>query len=61
MFPALPTLLISARHLDYLCLSDIPVSGFTSPEVMANCLSTLPNLHHLTFGIQLPHGYHDSS
>jgi len=56
MFPALPTLLISARHLDYLCLSDIPVSGFTSPEVMANCLSTLPNLHHLTLEFSYPMG-----
>lgn len=47
IFPALPTLLISAHHLVSLVLSQIPVSGFASPEVMAHFLSTLPNLNRL--------------
>jgi hypothetical protein len=56
IFPALPTLLISAHHLSSLKLLSVPISGYFSPEVMANCLSMLPNLYDLTLHIKFPRG-----
>ena len=43
-FPALPKLLLSVTHLVYLRLSNIPHSGYISPEAMATCLSALTSL-----------------
>ena len=49
-FPALPNLLLSASHLVYLFLSDVP-SGFISPE-MVTALSAMTKLEgmRLVFG-----------
>ena len=41
-FPGLPNLLLSATHLVDLQLSDIPHSGYFSPETMATALSMPP-------------------
>jgi hypothetical protein len=53
-FPGLPRLLLSATHLVHLGLSDIPHSGYISPETMATCLSALTSLKSLTFGFESP-------
>ena len=52
-FPTLPNLLLSATHLVYLYLCDIP-SGFISPE-MVTALSVLTKLEdmRLVFGFPL--------
>ncbi|KAF8502722.1 hypothetical protein F5888DRAFT_1904326 [Russula emetica] len=56
-FPALPKLLLTATHLVYLNLYDIPRSGYIPPEVMATSLSALTNLEslHLQFRQPRPH------
>ncbi|KAF8484541.1 hypothetical protein DFH94DRAFT_236941 [Russula ochroleuca] len=46
-FPGLPKLLLSATHLVTLCLEGTSHSEYTSPDVMANCLSALTNLETL--------------
>ena len=46
-FPGIPKLLLSATHLVKLTLSNIPHSGYISPEAMATCLSVLTNLDTL--------------
>jgi hypothetical protein len=43
-FPGLPTLLLSATHLVKIWLSDIPHSGYISPEAMVALLSVLSGL-----------------
>jgi len=48
-FPGLPKLILSATHLVDLYLSDIPHSGYISPEAMATLLSVLSSLKTLTF------------
>ena len=50
-FPGLPKLLLSATHLVYLDLLNIPRSGYSPPEAMATSLSALTNLEslHLEF------------
>ena len=50
-FPGLPRLLLSATHLVYLQLDDIPRSGYIPPEAMATSLSALTSLEslHLLF------------
>src|SRR6266446_148911 len=40
-FPGLPNLLLSTTHLVHLNLSNIPHSGYISPEAMATLLSVL--------------------
>jgi hypothetical protein len=47
-FPGMPNLLLSATHLVGLHLSDIPHSGYISPEVMASCLSASTSLKSLS-------------
>ena len=47
-YPALPTLLLSARDLVSLDLRGILQSGYISPEIMATSLAALPSLEHLT-------------
>ena len=49
-FPALPTLLLSARDLVTLQLYSIPPAGYISPEEMVACLAVLPRLK--MFGIE---------
>jgi hypothetical protein len=46
-FPTLPTLLLSARDLVELKLSQVPQTGYISPEVMVACLAGLPKLKNL--------------
>ena len=53
-FPALPKLLLSARDLTSLSLSNIPHSGYFSPEAMVTALSGLTNLKYLTLEFQSP-------
>jgi len=53
-FPGLPKLLLSATHLDSLNLSNIPHSGYISPEAMAALLSALSNLDRLYLRFQSP-------
>ena len=56
--PGLPKLLMSATHLVYIYLNNIPLSGCISPEVMVTCLSTMISLKslHLAFSL-LPSAY----
>ena len=51
-FPGLPKLLLSATNLVYLSLSNVPRSGYISPEAMATCLSTLTRLNSLGIDFQ---------
>jgi hypothetical protein len=53
-FPGLPRLLLSATHLVYLGLYDIPHSGYISPETMVACLSALTSLRSLYFEFESP-------
>lgn len=53
-FPGLPKLLSSASGLVHLLLSNIPHSGYISPDALATCLSTLTSLKDLTFEFQSP-------
>ena len=53
-FPGLPKLLLSSTHLTNLYLSDIPHSGYISPEEIATVLSTLTSLGHLFLQFQSP-------
>src|SRR6266403_4446456 len=47
-FPGLPKLLLSATHLVILSLTNIPHSGYISPEAMATLLSVLSSLQRLS-------------
>ena len=53
-FPGLPKLLLSATHLVYLSLFDIPHSGYFSPEAMVTALSMLISLESLSLEFQSP-------
>jgi hypothetical protein len=53
-FPGLPNLLLSATHLVYLDLHDIPRSGYIPPEAMATGLSALTNLVSLCLEFRDP-------
>jgi hypothetical protein len=53
-FPSFPSLALTATHIVNLHLIDIPHSGYISPQVMATCVSILPNLAFLSFGFQSP-------
>ena len=49
VFPGLPKLLLSATHLAYLGLFNIPHSGYISPEAIVALLSTLHGPDLITF------------
>jgi len=51
-FPAFPHLLLSARDLVHLHLSDIPIEGYVSPIAMVAGLSVLANLQKLSIGFR---------
>ena len=51
-FPTFHKFILSATHIVHIFLSDIPLSGYISPEAMATCLATLPNLEDLTIGFR---------
>ena len=53
-FPTLPKLLLSATDLVYLTLSNIPHSGYISPEVIVTGLAVLVNLRTLTLDFESP-------
>ena len=53
-FPALPALLFSASDLLSLHLTDIPSTGYISPEALATGLSTLPRLTWLRITFASP-------
>jgi len=53
-FPGLPKLHLSATHLNYLDLINIPHSGYISPEAMAALLSVLSSLEVLVLHFQSP-------
>jgi hypothetical protein len=53
-FPGFPKLLLSATHLVDLLLSNIPHSGYISPEAMATCLSMLTSLEKLLLKFKSP-------
>ena len=58
-FPGLPKLLLSATHLVFLGLSNIPRSGFISPEAMVALLSVLSSLDTLSLGFKSPESFPD--
>jgi hypothetical protein len=53
-FSGLSKLLLSATHLYGLILSNIPHSGYFSPDAMVATLSTLTSLEYLEIGFQSP-------
>ncbi len=53
-FPGLPKLHLSATHLNYLDLSNIPHSGYISPEAMSALISVLSGLEVLALHFQSP-------
>ena len=53
-FPALPILLPSASDLIMLTLSDIPQTGYISPQAMVASLATLTRLRHLSLEFRSP-------
>ena len=53
-FPTFPKFALSCSSLSGLTLSRIPIAGYISPEAMATCLATLPNLRYLYIGFQSP-------
>jgi hypothetical protein len=59
-FPGLPKLLLSATHIVYLTLYDIPHSGYISPKAMIALVSMLPSLGSLTLQFRSPQSRPDS-
>jgi hypothetical protein len=53
-FPGMPKLLLSATHLATLHLSDIPHSGYISPEAIVALVSELSSLGLLSLAFQSP-------
>jgi hypothetical protein len=53
-FPTFPKFILSAAHMIYLDLFDIPHSGYIAPDTMAACLATLPSLKFLGLGFRSP-------
>jgi hypothetical protein len=53
-FPGLPKLLLPATHLTHLGLSDIPHSGYISPEATVALLSVLSSLKEIALRFESP-------
>jgi hypothetical protein len=53
-FPGLPKLLLSATHIVYLTLFNIPHSGYISPEAIVALISALSSLERLYLEFQSP-------
>ena len=53
-FPSFPKFILCFPLIVDLHLSEIPNSGYISPEVMATCLAALPNLGFLSIGFRSP-------
>ena len=60
-FPGLPKLLLSATHLATLRLSEIPHSGYFSPESLLSALSVCTSLRHLSLTFQSPRSCPDQA
>jgi hypothetical protein len=60
-FPSLPKLLLSATHLVRLDLSNIPHSGYISPDAMVTTLSALTSLKSLDLYFQSPRSHPDQA
>ena len=60
-FPGLPKLLLSATNLVYLDLSNIPHSGYISPDMVVTALSTLISLDSLWLRFQSPRSHPDQA
>ena len=58
-FPGLPKLLLSAAHLVYLRLLNIPHSGYISPEAIVALISVLSGLEGLSLEFQSPRSHPD--
>jgi hypothetical protein len=58
-FPALPNLLLSTRDLVELHLSNMPPSGYISPEAMVSSLSALTRLQKLRLEFRIPQSQND--
>jgi hypothetical protein len=54
LFPGLPNLLLSVTHLVYLWLTNIPHSGYISPEAIVALISVLSSLEKLYLGFRSP-------
>ena len=59
LFPGLPKLLLSATHLVELDLTDIPHSGYISPEAIVAALSTLSSLKSFQLQFRSPRSHPD--
>ncbi|KAF8259417.1 hypothetical protein EI94DRAFT_1027539 [Lactarius quietus] len=59
LFPALPTLLLSATDLVDLKLLNIPHDGYVSPDAMVASLRVLVRLEILSIGFQFPTSHLD--
>jgi hypothetical protein len=53
-FPTLPQFILSSTHIRRLIISDIPHSGYISPNAMVTCLAALPNLEDLSIEFRSP-------
>ena len=53
-FPALPKLVLSTHDLVDLRLSNIPLSGYFSPDALVTCLSALTRLQNLRIEFRSP-------
>jgi hypothetical protein len=53
-FPTFPRFILSSTHIRYLLISNIPHSGYISPNAMVACLAALPNLEHLFIAFDSP-------
>ena len=60
-FPGLPKLLLSATNLDHLVLSNIPHSGYISPDAVVTALSALTCLDFLILGFRSPRSHPDQA
>jgi hypothetical protein len=49
---AVRKLLLSASGLVYLCLWDMPISGYVSPKAIATCLSAMTKLESIELGFR---------
>jgi len=49
---AVRNLLLSASGLVYLCLWDMPISGYVSPKAIATCLSAMTKLESIELGFR---------
>jgi len=53
-FPSFPEFVVSSNCIVFLDLSDIPPSGYITPDDMATCLAALPKLNYFCFGFRFP-------